>query len=545
MCALFAVVWYYYLLDPNSQIAESRWVLFSLGLVPTALAIIVSLVREQARFAPIAVVALAMPLALRTPFHPLSPDVAFHIGKTLWAAAGNPLIDPVMGVPSPYPAVLHIICGAVSRLSGIGAQTVLRLVTVLVLVTVWLVIWKVCGKTNGVSSAISGLFVASLTLFAKDISGILLASPATFSMPLAILAWYLLVTPTRRVGTGVGAASLALAIVIWPTHLFSVLGVALVDAPRRRRQAKLHLYGLAVLVAVLVNLAIRTLVPRCELWAGLRDQLTIPDTIGIKGLIAFISLGTDNYGGIPTAAGVALMAVFAFWACRGWLENRRNEGMLACGRLGVGLLLGALVSPFFLPLLAHMIRLQFVALIFFLPLATAGFESFTPPVLGPNWFRARRIWVAGLSLVWLVPFLAAAGATTERQHQWLKRASRVTEYLNAHSTPGDRIWATPETFRWVALGKTHLFGFLAHNWPMYFTPPRDAAREYGEAYLRILNTSSADSAHAELVQHGVDWIVIDQSSPERPKWDPAALPGIRLDTSINGYTLYSIGTQSR
>jgi len=203
-------------------------------------------------------------------------------------------------------------------------------------------------------------------------------------------------------------------------------------------------------------------------------------------------------------------------------------------------LVGALLSGWFMVTAAHLVRMEFVACMALLPYATNGLYWVWSQRTWGQVVPSARLWKATLAAIWLLPFLAAASASTERLSQWHARSKVVSDYLARKTTPGDRVWASPPTYRSIVLGKIPLFGFLAHDWPLYFGAPRAEAESYADSYTKIYRAPSADSALAELVRTDVDWIIIDGLEQHLPPWYPPRIQGIITDTTLNSYTLLRV-----
>jgi len=454
-------------------------------------------------------VALAMVVSMPFTLYAHSPDLAFYIGKTIWAARGEPLIDPAMGIVTGYPVGFFVLWGWIVEFLGAVPITLLRWATVWNLLALWLVLWLFGRRLLGPDRVTTVLWVGSLALFAKEIGGCLFASPACFSMPLAIAAWWFWIVAPRPITTILGAFLLAGAIVIWPAHLFGALGVGLVMGWRRVRSPPAWVYAAAIVLAGLTAWRICQAVPSGEPPSCMR--LIPPHLVDFlrTRVLSLVTLGTDGHGLMISVGGAATFGALIYLALRGWHRRVRGSELSDTLPLGIGLTVGALLSAWFMIQPAFAIRILFLAAVAVTPLAANGLHDLLD-VRRLQPFHLRRLGTVAFGSLWLVPFLVSAAVSVQWDHRWEARTHAVSEWLAVQAQPGERVWATPGTYRDVVLGKAPVFGFLAHHWPPYYGAPRSAADSIATVYTSLSELERGDDPLRTLARAGVDWVVVDR-----------------------------------
>ncbi|MBI3873391.1 MAG: hypothetical protein HY304_09995 [candidate division Zixibacteria bacterium] len=461
-----------------------------------------------------AAVALAMVMALRMTIYADAPDIGYHIGKIIWAVRGQPLIDPVMGITTGYPPFFHILGGWLSRLTGEGPAVLLRWSTAWNLVGLWFVIWWFGKRLAGENLASVTLWLASLSLFAKDVSEILFANPACASMPLAAAAWWIWATESRWRHAVLGAFLLGCAILLWPTHLFGALGVGLMMGWRRIKDPKAWLYAASVLMALAVGWVTRQAVPGGESWSGL--QLLPADFAHflLTRAQAIVTLGTNAHGPWLALAGAGLLGLLIALAVKGTQSKDRLSHAQDLWHLSLGLSVGALLAYWFMIQPPHGTRVLFLAVLVPVPWAALGLREL-PRIGLPKIVAHRNIWLLGAGLVWLLPFLIATSASTERQHRWTVRTKEVSDFLSERAKPGERVWASPDTYCNVVLGKMPVFGLLGHRWPLYFGAPAREADSIATVYAQISSLNVTDDWQGTLRRNAISWVILDRDLDSR------------------------------
>jgi hypothetical protein len=524
-------LWSRWIFDPAAASAGEpvRLFLYGLPLIVAALA----LALWRGRFAPIAAVPLALILAQRVMLYSNTPDLAFYAGKTLWAARGEASIDPVLGMATGYPPAFFVIWGWISRLTGVEPLILLRWATVWNLVGLWVVLWWYGGRLAGKERAATVLWVAALALFAKEIAEYLFASPACFSMPLALAGWWSWATARRWPEVIIGAILLGAAAVIWPTHLLGAVGVGLVMGWRRIKDPRAWAFAAAILLAAIAVWLLRPGHANEDSWSGLR--LIPPDLANFvwTRLVAIVTLGTDANGALVALVGFLLVVLLVVMAKSGGRAVGGAALIRPLWQLSLGLAVGAVLAAYFMIQPAHAIRIAFLAAVVIVPLAARGLDDIRRRF--PGILARRAVWIAGLGLVWLLPFLAAVSVSTQWDHWWIKRDQAISDRLNAVCAPGQRVWASPDAYCRIVLGKMPVYGFLAHRWPLYYSAPQPAADSMASVYYELAALGPGDSVAATLRGQGVDWVIIDRvadSAQPLAKVSATALPVVLVDSTV-------------
>lgn len=117
---IVSFIWYHYTFVFQEWYSNNLAILYALCLMPGGVAWGLGLAQAQPKFAPTAIVIMSALAALPVPLFPYSNDEAFYLAKSFWAAQGENFFDPVMGVPTGYPALFHIASGALSRATGLS-----------------------------------------------------------------------------------------------------------------------------------------------------------------------------------------------------------------------------------------------------------------------------------------------------------------------------------------------------------------------------------------------------------------------------------------
>lgn len=531
LLGILSYFWFRWIFNPTTASAGEPIRLFLYGLPFIVAAVTLALWRG--RFAPIAVVSLALVLAQRILLYSNTADLAFYAGKTLWAARGEASIDPVLGVATGYPPVFFVIWGWLSRLAGAEPLVLLRWATVWNLVGLWVVLRWYGGRLAGKERAVTVFWVAALALFAKEIAGYLFASPACFSMPLALAGWWSWATARRWPEVIIGAILLGVAIIIWPTHLFGALGVGLVMGWRRIKDPRAWVFAAAILFAAIAVWLLRPGHASEDSWSGLR--LIPPDPLNFiwARLVAIVTLGTDANGALVALAGFLLVVLLVVMAKSGSRAGGAAALVRPLWQLSLGLAVGAVLAAYFMIQPAHAIRVAFLAAVVTVPLAARGLDDVRRRF--PGVLARRAVWIAGLGLVWLLPFLAAVSVSTQREHLWTRYDRVISDRLKAVCIPGERVWASPEVFCRIVLGRMPVYGFLAHRWPLYYSAPQPAADSLAAVYYELAAVGPSDSVAATLRGHGVDWVIIDRvadSALPLARTSAIALPVVLADSAV-------------
>jgi hypothetical protein len=490
----------------DAAVLRSTSSLFLYGMIPVLAALAVAIWFEGS-FLPVVATAAAIFLALPVTLYAYSPDVSFYAGKTLWAARGEPFVDPAMGIPTGYPPIFHIVTGFLVRVFETSPFRLLRYVSVWDLIGTAAVMWTYARRNLDKAGSWAVLWLLSLALITKEMGFNFFASAACASMPLALAGWLLWADNGYLRETGFGALSLGLAILIWPAHLFSVLGVALVSGWRHIRDRRAWLYMLAAILAIVADWLVRRSANTQESWTGLQ---LLPHGIGtfiVSRLIGLATLGSDTHGLLVALIGVATLVLLIALALAGIRVEHLHERLRNLGPLAMGLGFGAFMSTWLMIQPSYGIRLAFLAAAALVPLASAGVDRLRTLRL-PSIIASRPAWVATLGLLWLAPLVAGATYTARSQARYVERDAPTTQWLAVHTQPGERVWATSFNLRRTVLGSLPLYGFLAHEWPDYYGAPRERAARLAGAYRSIARFDSSDDCKSRLKQLGVDWVIL-------------------------------------
>jgi len=523
----------------------SKFGLVVVGLPAIACGLCLVALLRRHRFLPVAAAALAMLAALPVTLYPFSNDVAFYAGKTLWASLGSPWIDPVIGVPTGYPPVFHTIWGQVMRLTGESAMEALRWASIWDLLALWIICrtaWKSMLRAEETETA---LFVLGLSFFFKEQTGYLFASAACFSMPFAIWGWWVWSQESSMVKSLSGALSLGASIILWPAHIFCVCGIALVTRRQALLAPRTWAYTASVVAAAGITWLLRATSTIGESWSGLT---LVPDDLMrfLAGrVLAIATLGSDAHGPIVTAGALLINAALVFLAvlCSRSGLHARMVGTL--WRTCIGLFVGSLLAAWFMIQAAFAIRLAFLAAVMIVPIAGIGLEY-----LISTWACRVRTHVASacrlaMGAVWLVPILVGTSVTSYSYRVWDARMRPATEYLQTHAADGQRVWATPETFCWIVLGRAPLLGFLAHDWPLYYGAPVDRAEAFAAAYTQLYENSDPDRCFDVLAQAGVDWVVLDSLKDQAaPLYSAVTASTVRPVHAVSGVFVYDVSASA-
>lgn len=513
IAAVFLISWQWYgwLSVPQQIAALSLAARALLGLLPIILVLLITGIVFKGRIWALLAVAAGVILGQPVAYYPSSPDMAFHLGKVLWASRSMLFVDPAMGFSTPYPWLFHAIWGGIASMTHTQPIHLLRfasLFNVAGIIGVAIVFSRHLESRDGTRWL---PWLCCLPLIAKDVSHILMATPSTFSMPIALAGWWGFASARSARAVVLSAAALVVAAAFWPGQLFGMAGVTLVLLLTRPRAGRTLVVGLATAGAAALTILMRVLATGSIGTSGESQFLpSLSIAWSLRVLRHIVSLGGDANGWLVAVACSALTLLLCGLAILGLKPARESERLRLIPAVVAGLLIGTAGSIWFMVQPAFWSRLASMTGFAVVPLAAAGIRRL-PQVtsLRPTFIA----WAGRLSLggVWLIPFLAASLVNTNRAAQWPSIYGPTTAALNRVAEPSDRVWASPETLTHVVMGRLPMFGFLGHRWARYYAAPADEADSIGNVYYELsqIGTPPVDT-YQELRSHGVDFVVLSR-----------------------------------
>ena len=503
--------WYGWLAAPPQIETCSLYLRALLGLLPIALAMLLAGPALNGRIWAHAAVAAGMIMALPVAPYPHSPDMAFHLGKVLWASQHMYVIDPAMGISTSYPWLFHAVWGELARLTHSEPIHLLRIASLLNVAGIIGVAAIFARRWEPPDGQRWLPWLCCLPLIAKDTSYILLATPSTLSIPIAIAGWWGIALARASRGAIQSSIALLAAAVLWPGHIFAMAGVAAVFILRRPREPRTHVLTLATVVALAIIMLLRFAATGSFATTGAAHWHPTWGPAHILVVLRHVlSLGGDANGGIVAAACTLLTLLLVGLAVLGWRQARAEERFNFLPGIVGGLLLGMVGAVWFMVQPAFWSRLASLVGFALVPFAALGIRR----LQHVQFLRASFVLQMGrvaLGSVWLVPFLAAYLVNADRAEAWPRGYGPVTTALESVAHPLDRVWATPETMTQVVMGRMPVFGFLGHQWAGYYAAPAEEADSISNVYheLSQIETPLIDTYH-ELRSHGVAFVVLSR-----------------------------------
>lgn len=442
-------------------------------------------------------------LATHAPFAVTSPDVAFHLAKTLRASEGDFFTDPFSGTSSIYPSLFHTVFGLLQRVLGWNALEIARLISLAnllgLLASAYLLARVVLR--DGERAALTALAV-SLVFYAPTGRHVLSESPGNFATPLLVTGAALVLRALdggHRALNVLGCALLGAAVnVVWydAVAAAAVLLAALPALPGRPPARHRSLEGavgflLPFAFTVWHFYSIRAVLPDYAGHVGAQVGATgglVPEFLTVlldRSNFRFAPLlersltARLHYYGLALPAGVALLAAAAL----GYRRLRREGGLLprlvVVAALTVALSLVLAVTRD-VPRLA---KVQFFAYVILLPVGVA--LLYRSPGLRGRFIQAAVATGALLSFAYTLrhtdrPFTAEVPGTTRA----------VLAYLE--SLPGHqhiRVFVTEAHLRHLAMFVTFR-SFVGHSSGRYYSQDPVSSARLLDAYQTILERRS-------------------------------------------------------
>lgn len=515
---LVSYLWFWLTLGSPEWHSASLPQLYVLCLLP-CLSVWLIIVRYPVPpFAPVAIVILTALAALPVPLFPYSNDEAFYLAKSFWAARGEYFIDPVMGIPTGYPALYHIVTGVLSRVTGLDHVAIGQFSLVAAFLSLLAICWLAWKKHLGSAHATMSLWIMGLGLYGKEWSAHLLSGSAAFSMPFALGGWIHLALTGRRASNAIlGCILIAVAIALWPPHIFAAIGVLIVSL-LWKDWFRLRLYlGMGSILGFASSIGVRSL-------SGAEVSMDVlqkwPESIPqfITGrLLALVTFGSDAHGWTVIMAACTITLFFGYLVAFGWKTQKQQAMVFELGRIGTGLFSGVFLALILLRHTSYANRLLFVTAAMLAPVAAAGALQISTsfPDSVRRFGKYLFAWLCGL---WLIPTMLAVAMTAQQWYEWSTHTRPATNFLNQSCRPKDRIWAETEDFCHVALGQVPVFGVLGHPDPTYFSAPPTSAAYFGSSYYRLLGSASLTDWLETAREVDIRWVVLRRDRTPPLSW---------------------------
>jgi alpha-1,6-mannosyltransferase len=475
--------------------------------------------RDPFRWLAAIIALLAVGLALR---HPWSGDLGIHAAtverlRISFAHPGNPLVDA--DTPSAYYSPYTLLLGAVARVTGLSALTVLWVAGPLavVLLLVGLRAFVRTFTDRPLAPALALVFLLLLWgVKARVWSGffslwalpLVMAFPSTVALGLTLLLWAGLARPVRwPLALGLGLLAAAIALVHPFTALTAVLG-GLAIVARKPRRAWLPLGGAAVEAVVLVLIW-----PYWSFPALLRDGGDLD------------AIHRALYDRPWLYYGLAVVALPALW--RRWRRDRLDPLALLFASAAVVVALGGLTGRYALGRCWPAVLL-------------AGQLALAVELSGPLPRRLARVWLpatalaclAGLAvqagnLLYLAPRAALTPAVRRAAHMYVEWPDY--SWLSRYVRPGEVVLA-PEDYFAVRTVPAYGARTVAPAWPDPFL--RDEARRHHDLDAMWNPATDPATRTALLARYHVRWVLADPGGP---------FGGVPVAVGPRGLRLYPVG----
>jgi hypothetical protein len=127
-----------------------------------------------------------------------------------------------------------------------------------------------------------------------------------------------------------------------------------------------------------------------------------------------------------------------------------------------------------------------------------------------------RLWKVAL-IIWLVLFANGWNVymghkyvmeTKERYETWKTYGTRVLEFIQSHTKPGEYIFATDNTYRFVIIGNVLRFNLQAHRSGNYYSLNPDLAKELMDHYDDVLLSRDFDLIQRILSYYGIRYVLV-------------------------------------
>ena len=98
--------------------------------------------------------------------------------------------------------------------------------------------------------------------------------------------------------------------------------------------------------------------------------------------------------------------------------------------------------------------------------------------------------------------------TRKRYETWKKYATGALGFIQSHTKPGEYIFATDNTYRFVIIGNTLRFNLQAHRSGNYYSLNPNLAKELMDHYDDILLSNDFDLIRRVLGYHGIRYVLV-------------------------------------